>query len=273
MDDRQMRCRATAALASIFFALPAAAAPNLSGMWSDPPNKIEDGFCIFWCSDFGLQRLNALLDDPANDKRPIRELYLVAARAQYNEYVRPRLTQAGLEQLGLDAADDPAFRDCEPYAFAREIFVPHQLKIEQHGDRVDMLYGEWTIHRTIHLNAPAPPADTPLTAMGYSTGHYDGDALVIVTSHLKPNLASWGLGLPVPVAFDGRHSDQLRVEERYTRSPDGNRLLLTATLEDQWALREPVVLKKVWGWAPDQKIAPYESCEKPTEFTRGTSAK
>jgi hypothetical protein len=240
-------------------------------MWSDPPTKIADVFCFFWCADAGLARLEQLLDDPANDEKPMGALYAQAAEAQREEYVLPRLTDAGRESTGLDPADDPGFLECEPWGFAREIFAPHQLKVEQLDDRVEMLYGEWTIRRTIYLDGRAPASESP-SAMGHSVGHYEGDALVVETSGIRANLAPWGAGFPGgSFPFDGRHSDQLRVQERYTRSDDGNSLLLTATLEDPWALREPLVLKKVWGWAPDQEISPYESCEKPTEFTRGTT--
>lgn len=107
--------------------------------------------------------------------------------------------------------------------------------------------------------------------MGYSVGRYEGDALVVETTHIAANLAPWGLGFPIPFPFDGRHSDQLKAVERYTRSGDGARLLLDVTLEDPWALRQPVTLKKVWGWAPEQQIAPYDECEPPTEFSRGVS--
>jgi len=48
----------------------------------------------------------------------------------------------------------------------------------------------------------------------------------------------------------------LRIGERYSRSKDG-KLLLTATIEDPWGLKEPLVLKKVWRWAPESRIAPY----------------
>jgi hypothetical protein len=64
------------------------------------------------------------------------------------------------------------------------------------------------------------------------------------------------------------HSEQLRIVERYTRSTDGNRLLLTATITDPVTLREPLVLKKVWRWAPGSAIAPYTECERPTEVRK-----
>ncbi|HEU4694841.1 MAG TPA: hypothetical protein VFS23_41020 [Vicinamibacterales bacterium] len=47
-------------------------------------------------------------------------------------------------------------------------------------------------------------------------------------------------------------------------------MLLTATIEDSWSLREPLILKKIWRWAPDQKITPYDACEPATEFKKGT---
>jgi hypothetical protein len=244
--------------------------PDLAGMWSDPPATIEDTFCLFFCTDAGLERLEQLLDDEANDARPIMDLYIEVGRFQLDQYLKPRLTPAATATLGLDPADDPGFLECEPWAFAREIFAPHQLRIDQHADRVELLYGEWTIRRTIYLDGRQPPGATPSSAMGHSIGRYEEGALVIETSGISANLAPWGVGF-LPFPFDGRHSDQLRAVERYTRAADGERLLMSVTLEDPWALREPVVLKKVWQWAPKQEIAPYENCERPTEFSRGVA--
>jgi hypothetical protein len=247
--------------------------PTLTGMWSDPEG-LEDSFCMFWCTDAGLERLNALLDDPANDERSVVELYGEAARYQRDTYVYPRLTQAAVATLGLDPADDPGFLNCEPWSFAREIFAPHQLQIEQHADRVELLYGEWTIRRTIPLDRPgAAPASAP-SPMGQSIGRFEDGALVIETTQIAENFAPWGGGFPIGsgiVVFDGMHSDQLRSVERYTASADGRRLVLDVTFEDPWALREPLTIKKVWRWAPEQEIAPYENCEPPTEFSRGVS--
>jgi hypothetical protein len=266
------RVSRTAALSLICLAAPALAqnAPNLAGMYSDPQG-LEDFFCFFWCSDQGLAHLNALLDDPANDERPVMELYTEAAIYQRDEYLRPRLSPAGAATLGVDPADDPSFLYCEPQSFAREIFVPHQLQIEQFGDRVEMLYGEWTIRRTVYMDGRTAPADLALSPMGYSVGRYEGDTLVIETTGLAANLAPWGAGFFSIPPFDGRHSDELTAVERYTRSDNGQRLVLYVTLADPWALMEPVTLKKIWHFAPDQEIAPYVDCERPTEFSRGVS--
>ena len=106
------------------------------------------------------------------------------------------------------------------------------------------------------------PADVKPSRLGYSVGRWDGDTLVIETSGVTANIFG--------VAADATlHSVALRTAERFARSADGKTLLLTATLEDAATFREKLVLKKIWGWAPDQKIAPYDSCEKPSETAKG----
>ena len=45
----------------------------------------------------------------------------------------------------------------------------------------------------------------------------------------------------------------------------GNRLLLTVILEDPWGLKEPLEMKKVWRWAPEEAIFPYVDCEPPAD--------
>ena len=69
--------------------------------------------------------------------------------------------------------------------------------------------------------------------------------------------------------WNAQHSDQFRVVERFSRSDEDNTLHLMATIEDPWSLREPIVARKIWRWAPDQKISPYDACEPATEFSRG----
>lgn len=237
---------------------------RLEGMWSDPPTTPEGLFCFFACTDAGIARLNALLDDPANDARPFQELQAEAKRYE-REYLRSRLTPAALGRYPFDPADDPGFLRCEPWGAARQIFAPHQLEIRQRGtDRLELRYGEWDGRRTIDLGGRPRPANQAPAAMGHSVGRWDGDTLVIETSAVAANI----IMLPDLSAM-GEHSDQLRVVERYSRSEDGSMLLLTATLEDPRTLREPLVLKKIWRWAPEQQITPYEDCERPTEVKRG----
>ena len=247
-------------------AAPASRAPrpDFSGMWSDPPATAVDDFCFMTCSDEGIARLNALLDDPANDSRPYTELSREAVRYQREEYIRPRLNPETSKAFPMDPADDPGFLRCEPWGFARQIFAPHQLEIRQADDRIEMRYAEWDGRRTVYLDDGGQPATQPPSPMGFSLGRFEGDTLVIETSAVTANL----MGI-FPQWF--KHGDQLRAVERYTRTADGKRLELTVTIEEPVSLRQPLLFKKAWGWAPDEQIFPYTSCEPPTEFKKEAS--
>lgn len=236
-----------------------ASRPDLQGMWSDPPSTAVDVFCFLTCTDEGIAHLNALLDDPANDDRPFDELNRQAWGYQNDQYMRPRLTDAALKTFPLDPADDPGFLNCQPWGFARQIFAPHQMEIRQFDDRVEIRYGEWDARRTVYLDGRRRPDSQPASLMGFSTGRYENNSLMIETS-----------GVAADVTFWFQHSDQLRAVERYTRSADGNRLEAVITIEDPWSLRQPVQVKKAWGWAPTEQIFPYTDCERPSEFRKGT---
>ncbi len=230
-----------------------APAPDLAGMWSDPPRTALDQFCFMACTETGLKHLAALLDDPANDAKPYGDLAREAMQHQTNDYVRPHLTDAGLATWPLDPFADRGYLYCEPWGVVRQTFAPHQLEIKQYPDHVDLHYGEWDAHRTVYIDGRSVLQAQPHTPLGYSVGHYEGDTLVVATTHVTA-------GDGTLQVWDGRHSEQVTAVERYRR-PTPERLELTATLTDPWALREPLELKKVWRFAPDQEIGPYDSCE------------
>ena len=246
---------------TIASARPQSSAKAFQGMWSDPPAAITADFCAGFCTDAGIDRLNALLDDPKNDARPLGEVRAEADKYSREQYIRPRLNEAALKTYPLDPADDPSFLRCEPYGLVRQMVARHQLEIRQvASDRLELHYGEWDSRRTIYMDGRKRSPNEPLTLLGYSTGRWDGDTLVIETSGIRANRTPW----------QSEHSDQLRVVERYTRSKDGKTLTLAATMEDPRSLREPIVIKHIWGWAPNQIIAAYDQCEIPKEFKKGT---
>lgn len=248
---------AMGALVAVGLATSASAqvAPDFEGMWSDPPFTALDTFCLFFCSDVGLNYLNDSLSNPANDDRPYQEISGEAARYQIEHYIRPLMTAAALEDFPWDPAHDPGFLNCEPWGFVRQIFAAHQLEIRQHSDRIEMRYGEWDGRRTVYLDGRERPENLAPSSLGFSVGRYEGDTLVIETSAVRANRTLWR----------AHHSDELRTTERYTRDYDGGRLLLEVVLEDPWSLKEPLRMKKVWRWAPEEEIFPYIDCEPPTD--------
>jgi hypothetical protein len=105
------------------------------------------------------------------------------------------------------------------------------------------------------------PAGQAPTRLGHSVGRWEGDTLVVETTGVTANQTMWR----------ARHSDRLRVVERFTRSDDGAMLHMTATLEDPWSLREPIVIKRNWRWAPTSTIAPYAEGKPPIGVKRGVN--
>jgi hypothetical protein len=230
-------------------------------MWSNPPATAVGALCAFFCTDEGIDRLNALFDDPANDARPFQQLQAEATNHQLVNYIRPRLTAAALKTYPLDPADDPGLLRCEPWGLVRQMLAPHQLEIRRRGnDRIELHYGEWDARRTVYMDGRRRPAKQAPSRLGYSIGRWENEALVVETSGVAKNQTAWR----------SEHSDQLRVIERFTRSAKGDTLLLTATIEDPWSLREPLVVKKIWAWAPTSQIAPYADCEPTAAVKRGT---
>lgn len=230
-------------------ALPAAnAVPQLSGMWSDPPASALDAFCHTGCLIAAHDYLSDLLDDPVNSNRSYQELVQQAQRYTASEIMPRVLTPAALTRYPFDRTKDPSLTVCEPWGFTREVLSPHAMKLEQHEDHVTIYYSEWTALRTVYLDGRQPPADLQPSLLGYSVGHYDGDSLVVETSHISANHSN--------VAFE--HTDQLTASERFTRV--GDRLELELTLRDPPTLREPLPMRRAWVWAPEEEIYPYDAC-------------
>jgi hypothetical protein len=130
---------------------------KLEGMWSDTPSTALGLFCFGWCTDVGIDRLNKLLDDPANDARPYEELSAEAATYQRENYIKPKLIGEAKSNYPLDPLKDPSYVRCIPWGVGRQIFAPHQLEIRQRDkSRIEMRYGEWDARRTIYLDGHKP---------------------------------------------------------------------------------------------------------------------
>jgi hypothetical protein len=104
--------------------------------------------------------------------------------------------------------------------------------------------------RTIYLDGREhPPADAPRTPMGHSIGHWEGQTLVVDTTHFEAGYIRRN-GAP--------HSDQAHLVERYTR--DDGYLLIMITLEDPVYLTAPFTRVIAHRYVADLEIRPYP-CE------------
>ena len=104
--------------------------------------------------------------------------------------------------------DDPTAL-CLPDGHPREILAPYATEILQFPGVVIIHYEYMHFFRTIHTDGRPHPKDVDLTYEGDSTGHWEGDTLVIDTIGLKQ--------YPLDAAtnpYVRYHSDALHVIER-----------------------------------------------------------
>ena len=136
--------------------------------------------------------------------------------------------------------DDPAI-DCDPGSPVRfwiNVNEPFEIKREQ--DRVVIDHRFMDSRRVVHLNEE-PPADAPRGTMGYSTGRFEGDALVVTTEHF------------VAGAIEPRrailHTENLKLTERLEVNAEGE-LEITMTIDDPAFFERPFTIKEAFVRSP-----------------------
>jgi hypothetical protein len=234
----------------------AAAGPDLSGIWSGylttethPYWRLEDIPCFPGCPVALRQRVADLVSNPdsgLNFATLQRETGPFLAN-----YAASVMTPEGLERLqrsSADAADLETF--CEPYGLLREAMNPLPMRIRDEGERIVIDYEEWSLTRTIHLDGDDDGAAEP-TALGYSVGRFESDALVVETTSLTSDY--------YPLRM-GSYSEAATIHERYVVRDEPRRLELELTITDPVTLKEPYVWMKTWLHTPDVELLE-DSCE------------
>lgn len=120
---------------------------------------------------------------------------------------------------------------CRPHGVPRIMMSPYPFEIVDTGDRVTILHEVAHNVRSIVMNRPHP-AKIPLTYLGNSVGHWEGETLVVDTIGLRPETWIDEAGKP--------HSDKLHVVERMTPASDGKTMTVRIRIED------PVYYSRAW---------------------------
>ncbi len=102
-----------------------------------------------------------------------------------------------------------------------------------------ILYEIKMLYRSIFLDGRTLQKDANPTWMGYSTGRWDGDALVVRTTGFNDKTWLDDQGHP--------HSESLVVTERYRR-PDYGHLFIDITIDD------PIAYEKPWTATEDLRL-------------------
>lgn len=187
---------------------------------------------------------------------------LVPTRGPAPDWLRnPPLTDAARAgQAAYDAVTDDPVLGCVtpgmPRVLSRSGPYAIQFVLEGNGDIVQQ--NEWfEIDRLIRMDGRPPPEGTPYTPLGYSVGRFDGDALIVTTTHIDwPYFQLYGLeGVPQTRA--------MRIVERFTPSDGGATLRYDLSATDPGAFTETVTYENyvTFRWDPTVEFLPYDCIE------------
>jgi len=223
--------------AFVLAALPALAAgkPDLSG---------------FWNLAGGVPKDKVLLD-----KLPPNTVVLEdtgAAEFPAGEYGGLKVKAHALEAAKRwNPRDDMKLSNaCKPPSIVYAMQGPFPIEIFQATELIVIKLEYFDLVRIVFMDGrPHPGADYPLSKVGFSTGRWEGDTLVVETTHLEPaTITNNGL----------THSDRVRVIERFRLSADGNTLMATQEFEDPEVLDNRGARFIAWKRQPGEHVYPYE---------------
>ena len=144
------------------------------------------------------------------------------------------------------------FLTCLPKGMPTIMQQPNPVEFIDEGDRIVLLMEEFDAMRVIHMSDDAGDQDAPPSRMGHSTGHWEGDTLVVRTSRINwPYFDQYGL----------LHSEAVETAERFTVNEEGSRLNYEMVVTDPGLFTEPVTLGKSWRWIPGDAVLPFNCAD------------
>ena len=197
-------------LLSLCAPLAFAQTPNLNGFWNAQPVPSPEGKVLL-------------------DKLPADAVFINDAGAGElgkGEYSGLQLSEAAKRQVeNYDFATEFTSEfACAAPSVAFYMQAPFPMEVHQDEHLIVMKMEYYDQVRLIFLDGRAhPPADVPHSKSGHSVGHWEGDELVVDTTHIAS-------GSFMNNGFN--HSDNIHLTERFKLSADGNTLFLTQVTED-----------------------------------------
>jgi hypothetical protein len=227
MTNRNITTRAV--IAVLLTSAPAVAQIDLTGVWAARNHEDLEGMLL---GDYtGL---------PINDE----------ARARADAFL--------LSYLAMPE------RQCIMYTSHYVVRGPQNLQISSEIDPISGRVVAWKMSGAVDRNPrviwmDGRPHPSPLarhTAAGFSTGAWQGDTLLVTTTHLTEGVLSHN-GVP--------SSNQATIREHIVRH--GDRLTIVMIVYDPIYLEEPYLRSRTWVNDPTLRVPP-EPCDPAVEIVR-----
>ena len=223
-------------VAMLVAAAPVAAEADFAGFWAPTFEVVEPDPAMI----AKLPPNTVVLKDTGAPEFPRMEfggLKLTAAARAHAETWKPE------DEMTLQ-------RVCQPPSIVYSVQGPFPFEIDQTRDVIVFRYEYYDQVRLVFMDGRGhPAADVPHTKMGHSIGRWEGQELVVDTTHIAPStITNNGLD----------HSAGIHMVERYKLSPDGKALLATQWFEDPEVLDNNGARFIHWDKRPGQYVLPYE---------------
>jgi hypothetical protein len=231
--------RRTSSLAALVFAAAAAVAdaqPDLEGFWTPRIEQARSG--------------QALIDELAAGVVLINDTG--AGELAAGDFAGLKLTAAAVEEVRRYDFSSELKREntCNAPTAAFFMQAPFPMEIYQSDGLIVFKMEYYDLVRVVFLDGrPHPPATAPHSRVGHSVGRWEGDTLVVDTTHLTP-------GTFMNNGFN--HSEALHMTERFRASPDGGVLWLVQTYEDSAVFDGVAARYMAWTRRPGEYVYPYD---------------
>jgi hypothetical protein len=145
---------------------------------------------------------------------------------------------------GSHSREDPD-ANCLPQGVPRIGAAPAPWKIVQTPDLIIIVHEAFSLWRQVFLDGRKLAPNANPSWLGYSTGHWEGDTLVVDTRGFNGKTWLDQVGKPT--------TDKLHVIERYTRKDYGH-MDLTITIDDPGAYTRPWTVKQDVTLQPETEL-------------------
>jgi hypothetical protein len=216
--------------------LGSSAEPNLDGFWAPKIERTPSGKALV----DELPKAAALINDTG------------AGELAAGDFAGLELSARALEEVrnyDYKKELDPE-NNCVPPSVAFYMQAPFPMEIYQGRDLIVFKMEYMDMMRVVFLDGRAhPPESAPHSKSGFSTGRWEGETLVVETSHIES-------GTFMNNGFS--HSDALRLSERFRVSPDGGTLWATQVYDDPQTFEGTAARYMAWTRRPGEFVFPYE---------------
>ena len=203
--------------------------PDLSGTWQlepPPPGEIER----LYGKDVASGPLATLGDDVNQHSKYFMNIFIDYKRGEEPVTAAARAIMGQRNQGG---GERPAIAYCLPTGMPTRWFFDRPLTIFQTPKQLAIYYEADGYFREIHTDGRKLPEDPLPSWMGYSTGHWEGDTLVVDSTGYNTRTRLPG-GYP--------HSENMHLQEHFHRRDFGH-LDIDITIDDPTMLTKPVTVR------------------------------